>query len=212
MNIELLNPYIMRIIISARARDSIKGVSKRINVSYGWVYKWVKEMAKEGILKEEWRGFSLNEDNENYKETVKIIRKSLQNPKGYYLCLTLMGINYCLTKTDAVYLYTEGMYNIARYKENYPIFIKVRKKDYKLFLEYCNKLKLKINAKGGVYYHVETANDFRFSEKEGFLVEPLDETIRFMKDNIYNFQPALEMIKEAYDVKINAKYKGINGL
>jgi len=36
MNIELLNPYVMKILISLRNQDSISSISKRIGLSYGW--------------------------------------------------------------------------------------------------------------------------------------------------------------------------------
>jgi len=43
-------------------------------------------------------------------------------------------------------------------------------------------------------------------------VESLNETIRFMQENIYNFQPALEMIQEMYNKQLKVKYKEINQL
>jgi predicted transcriptional regulator len=61
MKIELLNPHVIKILISLRKEDSISSISKRINLSYGWTNKWVNELIKEGILKEKWRGFNLNE-------------------------------------------------------------------------------------------------------------------------------------------------------
>ena len=210
MNIETLNPHVIKILISVRKNDSISSVSKRINLSYGWTQKWVKELVKEGILKEKWRGFSLQEDNESYKKIIKFIESSLSGVGLYYSILKLMGINYCLTKTDAVYFWTEGKYNIARYRDFYPIFVKINKVDYTMFKWYCKKLNLKINAKKGVFYSFEISNDFSFIKKSGYSVEPLDETLQFMKKNIYKFEPALEMIDEMYKIGLNIKYKEVN--
>lgn len=212
MDIETLNPHIIKILIAVREKDSISSISKRINLSYGWTHKWVKKLIKEGILKETWRGVILEKDNKLYKEILKFIRKNLSETTLYYSVLNLFGIKYCFTKTDAVYVWTEGRYNIARYKEFYPMFIKIRKDDYPIFRWYCNKLNLKINAKKGVFYKPEIIQDFNFIKKEEYLVEPLNETIKFMKENIYNFQPALEIIGEMYNKKVNTKYKEINSL
>ena len=212
MDIETLNPHIMKILIAVREKDSISSISKRINLSYGWTHKWIKELIKEGILKETWRGIILEKDNRLYKEILKFIRKNISEATLYYSVLNLFGIKYCFTKTDAVYVWAEGRYNVARYKEFYPIFIKIKKDNYPMFLWYCKKLNLKINAKNGVFYRPEIIQDFNFIKKEEYLVEPLNETIKFMKENIYNFQPALEIIGEMYNKKVNTKYKEINSL
>lgn len=212
MRIEILNPYSIKILISLRKEDSISSISKRINLSYGWTYKWVNELIKEGILKQKWRGVILQEQNKNYQKFLKFIKENLNDVISYYSNLNLFGIDYCFTKIDAVYLWTEGRYNISRYKEFYPIFVKIKKKDYNLFLWYCKKLGLKINSKKEVFYVVEILDDFKSIKKNGFFVEPLDETITFMQKNVYNFEPALEMVKEMYNKKLDVKYKEINYL
>ena len=212
MKIETLNPYIIKILISARKEDSISSISKRINLSYGWTNKWVNELINEGILNEKWRGVVLNEDNKSYQRILKFIKENLNDINFYYSVLNLFGIEYCFTKTDAVYVWTEGRYNIARYKEFYPIFVKIKKMDYPIFLEYCKKLGLNINSNKGVFYNVEVLDSFEYTKKNNSFVEPLNETIDFMQANIYNFEPALEMIKEMYNKKLNIKYKEVNYL
>ncbi|MBS3083398.1 hypothetical protein J4423_01190 [Candidatus Pacearchaeota archaeon] len=212
MNIETINPYVIKILISAREKDSISSISKRINLSYGWTHKWVRELVKEGILKEKWKGVSLQENNKNYREILKFIRNNISETSLYYLVLKLSGIQYCFTKTDAVYFWTEGRYNIAKYRDYYPIFVKIRKEDFSLFTWYCKKLNLEINSKKGVFYVPEIIEEFNFTKKQDYFIEPLEETIEFMKKNIYNFEPALEIIYEMYKKGLNIKYKEINNL
>ena len=212
MKIETVSPYVIKILISLRKEDSISSISKRINLSYGWTNKWVNELIKEGILKEKWRGVVLNEKSESYKKIISFVKENLNDINFYYSALQLFGIDYCLTKTDAVYVWTEGRYNIARYKEYYPIFIKIQKRDYSIFLEYCKKLGLKVNSNKGFFYVVEVMEDIKAVKKNNFYVESLEKTIDFMQENIYNFEPALEMIKEMYNKKLDIKYKEVNYL
>ena len=212
MKIELLNHYVIKILISLRKEDSISSISKRISLSYGWAHKWVSELVKEGILKEKWRGVVLNRKSKSYQKIISFIKENLKDIGFYYSALSLFGIRYCFTKTDAVYIWTEGRYNIARYKGYYPIFVKVKKQDYHLFLDYCKKLGLNVNSKRGVFYNVEIVDNLECVKKKGFPVETLDKTISFMQENIYNFEPALEMVKEMYNKKINVKYKEANSL
>lgn len=210
MDLDLLNPHMLKILISARKEDSISAISQRIGLSYGWTHKWVEELVKEGIFKEKWRGVILQKNNRSYKNILSFIKKNLNNVSFYYSALSLFGIEYCFTKTDAVYLWTEGRYNIARYRDYYPIFIKVKEKDYPLFLDYCGRLGLKINANKGVFYSPEIVKEIICIRKGISCVETLDNTINFMNENIYNFQPALEMIGEMYNKKLKVKYREVN--
>ena len=45
-----------------------------------------------------------------------------------------------------------------------------------------------------------------YARKENLNVETLQNTIKFMKQNIYNFQPALEIIQNDYGKKLGIKY------
>lgn len=212
MNIDSINPYVIKILISVREKDSISAISKRIGLSYGWTRKWVKELMKESILKEKWRGVVLQENNKSYREILDFVRNSLSETGFYYSVLNLMGINYRFTKTDAVYFWTEGKYNIARYRDFYPIFLDIDKKDQNIFDWYCRKLNLKVKSKKGVFYSPEISEGFKSVQNGSYSVEPLNETISFMKKNVYNFEPALEMVYEMYKKGLNTKYKEINNI
>ena len=212
MDIEMLNPYVVRILISARDQDSISSIAKRIGLSYGLTHKWVSALIKEGVFKEKWKGIILQKDNPTYKKIMQFIKNTINPISLCYSALPLMGISYSLTQTDAVYVWTKGGYNIARYKKFYPIFIKIEKKDYQLFLYYCNKLDLKVKSKTGVFFEPKLVEGLISVNNGQYNVDSLEETINFMKKNIYNFEPALEMIDEMYHKKLGYKYKEINSL
>jgi len=210
MNLELINPYVLKIIIAVRPKDSIKAISDRIGISYGWVHKWTKELANQGVLRLTRMNVFLNEDNDFYKRTIEYIQNVLGKDIQFrYNIIKFLGIKYVFTQTDAVYIWTKGGYNIARYKGFYPIFIKIRKKDKELFESYCKRLGLGINKKNGIFYQIMYADDFEIDNCGDVPVDSLSETIAFMEKNIYNFEPALEMIKEMYDKKIKVKYKEV---
>ncbi len=204
MEITAINPYTLKIIIAARSEDSINAISKRIKLSYGWTHKWVQELIRIGVFQEKNRKIALQKNNAFYRQTINYIRQTFsQSVSFHYSVLQLFGMTYCFTKTDAVFVWTKGGYNISRSKEYYPIFIKVKEKE--LFEYYCEKLGLRTNAKKGIFYVPEFADKFDISFCENIPVEPLETTIEFMKKNIYNFQPALEMVGEMYGCKL-AKY------
>ena len=207
MKIDLINPYVVKIMVAAREGDSIRAISQRIQLSYGWTYKWVQDLAKAGVFRSTKAKIYVNEENEFYQKTIAFITDVLaKDVSFYYDVLTLFGIKYCFTKTDAVFMWTKGGYNIARYKEFYPIFIKVKKEDKKIFENYCKKLRLNTQKKN-IFYNVAYADKIEASYTDSMPVDSLNETIQFMEQNRYNFEPALEMIKEMYKKKIKVKYK-----
>lgn len=208
MNLDIINPHTLRILISCRGVDSIRAISNRINLSYGWTYKWVQELTNKGVFTLTRMNIYLNKDNEFYKKTLSFIKKIFKkSPSYYYEALSLLGIQYCFTNIDSVYVWTKGGYNISRYKEHYPIFIKLKIKDKKLFEWYCKKLNLNINKKKGVFYNVTYLENFNIDYVEKIPVDGLNDTINFMEKHKYNFEPALEMIKELYNQRIEVKYK-----
>ncbi len=208
MNLELINPYVLRILISIRKQDSINAISKRIKLSYGWTYNWIKELASLNILRLTKMNVYLNEDNDFYKKTLNYIKEVLSNNVSfYYNALDLFGMKYCFTDIDSVFIWTNGGYNISRYKDYYPVFIKIRKEDRSLFEDYCKRLNLKINKNKGIFYKVIYLDDFEISYCNDIPIDSLNNTINFMLKNKYNFEPALEMINEIYNKKLKVKYK-----
>ncbi|MBI2449398.1 hypothetical protein HYV49_03820 [Candidatus Pacearchaeota archaeon] len=208
MKLELINPHVSKILISVRKEDSIRALSRRISLSYGWTYKWVQDLAELGVFNLTRMKIFLNEKNKFYQQTLKYIKEVLSNNiQFHYNVLALFGIKYAFIKTDAVFVWTQGGYNIARYRDFYPIFIKVIKKDKKIFENYCKKLNLSLNKKKKIFFNVIYSEDFNFEYCNDVPVNSLNDTIDFMKKNKYNFEPALEMIKEMYKKKIKIKYR-----
>ncbi len=208
MEIEILNPHAMKILISARETDSINSISKRIGLSYGWTYKWVCKLAAIGVFRITRTKLYLNKKNRFYTQTMEyIITNFSKDINFHYSVLGLFGVKYSFTSTDSVFIWTKGGYNIARYKDYYPVFIKIKKSDYRIFEEYCKNLRLKINGNAGIYYNVRILKDFEISYCNGLPVDSLETTIKFMKKYIYNFEPALEMIKEMYGKNIRVRYR-----
>jgi len=207
MKLDMMNPHVMRLIVAARPEDSISAISKRIGLSYGWTYKWALELEKAGVFRRAGKKLVLNEKAPFYRQVLGFLKAALgRDVDFHYRALSLFGVKYCFTATDAVFFWTDGGYNIARYHSHYPIFIRVKSSDRETFEFYVKKLGL-AGIKDGVYYEPSFLEDFPVSMHEGVPVDSLDDTIAFMKKYFYNFEPALEMVQEMYGRKLGVKYK-----
>ena len=124
--LELINPYIAKILVSAKSGDSIRSISKKIQESYGWTYKWVLELENIGAIARKKQEVYINKDNRFYKYAAKFVKDSLSSNlrlNDAYLLPNLTGLEYIFTSIDAVFIWTKGGYNIGRSKNSYPIFI-----------------------------------------------------------------------------------------
>ena len=210
MSVELCNPHVFHILIAVRKKDSIHALAQRISLSYGWTYKWVHELMKKGVFKTEKMKIKIQKTNKFYQKMMKFMHEMFRNDvQFYYEAIGLFGISYCFTATDAVFIWTKGGYNIGRYKEYYPVFVNVAKKDKFFFEEYCKKCGLSLKKRNGVFYSVTYVDTVVSTRCDTIPVDSLKETIDFMKKNHYNFEPALEMIAEMCGKEASVKYKEV---
>lgn len=212
--LELINPYIAKILIAAKDKDSIRGISKKINESYGWTYKWVLELERIGVLKRKKQQVFVNKNNSFYKRAVAFIKYSLKdklNLTDAYLLPNLSGLDYAFAETDSVFVWTKGAYNIARSKSSYPIFIEALEKNKdaweKYFLDLGIKYLFRKQRKKGIYYVISLATNIEKEHCGEIPVWPLSKTVEWAKKYSFNFQPALEILEEMYNLKISVKYK-----
>jgi len=211
--LEILNQHIIKILVAIRKGDSIRQISKRINLSYGWTYYWCGQLEKKGVLKKEGKKIFLVE-NDFYKEVIKFISVIIKKDLAlHYSIISLFGLKYAFCFTDAVFVWTKGGYNIARSKENYPIFIKICEDNLPFWKFYFEKLSLPYTyipnlRKKGIYYVLDVVKeDFFVDSVDNIPVIPLQECIDFMRKYIYNFEPAIEMIQEMYDKELGVRYR-----
>jgi len=212
---ELINPYVAKILVSARNGDSIMQISKKIQESYGWTYRWVSGLESIGALRRKKQEVYINKNSSFYRTATKFIKESLANNLNLndaYLLPNLSGLKYIFTGIDAVFIWTKGGYNIGRSKNSYPIFIEILEKDKNAWHGYFSKLNVKYSFKNerkkGIYFVIKLSKIIDREYCEQVPVLPLAKTVEWAKKYSFNFEPALEMLDQLYDLKIGVKYAG----
>lgn len=146
---------------------------------------------------------------------VESLFNSRTNATKSYELVNEAEMKYAFTEQDAVFIWTQGGYQVDRFAGFYPICIKVRRKDLR-------KWKSFFSAKGkyfyvfgspiketafGVFYVLYPEDQFKTEQVGAFKVIPLKETVDFCKKRIYSYEPALEMLDEMYKLGLNVEYK-----
>ncbi len=58
----------------------------------------------------------------------------------------------------------------------------------------------------GVFYVLHPRERFVAEDVEGASVVPLKETVRFCRENVFTYQPALEILDEMYGLRLGIEY------
>jgi len=168
------------------------------------------DMAGKGFLERAGRG--------NYRviSPEKLFENRADVSKAYDL-VGRIGLKYCLTGPDAVFLWTKGGYQVGRFFGFYPIHLKILRSDLKEFTKMLKSEGMKFHVIGtplnetyiGAFYVLIPEEDFRTEKVDGFFVDSLKETVGFCKRNIYQYEPALEMLNEMYELGMKVRYREV---
>ncbi|MBI5872329.1 hypothetical protein HZB88_04575 [archaeon] len=166
------------------------------------------DMHKKGFLEKTGRGmYKVISPEGLFKNRVNI-------SKAYDL-VRQIKLKYCFTEPDAVFFWTKGGYQVGRFFGFYPICFKILKSDLAKWKKILKARHINFYIRGmqpketffGIFYILSPKKDFKIEKINGFGVEPLKQTIEFCKKNIYQYEPALEMLNEMYNLKMQIKYR-----
>jgi len=161
--------------------------------------KVLHDMVEKGLLEHLERG------KYRVRSTGEYARVENDVSSGYEL-LSTTKMPYALTGVDGVFVWTRGAYNANRFFGFYPIHPKVLAKDlsrWRSFFAKAGKNAFIAERKPertlfGVFYLLYPSTRIKAETVSSLRVEPLTETLRFCRNNIYTFEPALEMLTEQY--------------
>ncbi len=170
--------------------------------------KVLHDMARKGFIENiGWGRYRVNSPQEYVNRKVNVV-------KAYEL-VREAGRRYALTDADAVFFWTRGGYQADRFFGFYPIHIAVHRHelgDWKRFFT-AKKQRFIVEKEPlhetmfGLFYVLHPHERVVAEEAEGTSVAPLKETVRFCRENIFTYQPALEMLDEMYGLKMGTRYR-----
>ena len=163
----------------------------------------------------------------NYLERIGWGKYRVVEPKDYlkkkaniskaYELLAEAGLKYAFTGPDAVFIWTKGGYNADRFLGFYPVHVSVIRKDLNKWKRFFKAKNCRFYVKDtpiketlfGLFYVLYPEARISSRKVEGMPVIPLRETVKFCKDNIYTYEPALEMLDEMYNLGLRISYKEV---
>jgi len=166
------------------------------------------DMARKGLVQRlGWGRYRVVPQEEYVKTKTDVV-------KAYEL-VRKAELPYIFTGPDAVFLWTKGGYNADRFFGFYPINLKIKRKDLPKWRRFFSSTRQRFVVGGGparetlfgLFYLLQVAERLEKASVSGFSVEPLQNTVKFCQDNVYTYEPALEMLDEMYDLGLGVKYR-----
>ncbi|MFQ5820043.1 MAG: hypothetical protein ACE5I5_08665 [Candidatus Heimdallarchaeota archaeon] len=171
-------------------------------------HKVLHDLVKKGLLEKiSWGRYRVNSPKEYLKQRFSV--------RDAYNLVRAAKLEYAFTDPDAVFFWTKGGYNIDRFFAFYPIHLKVKKRELRKWRSFFKSRGSRVHVNGesvkqtlfGTFYVLYPEEEFKTVDIEGFRVVPLKETVEFCENNIYAYEPALEMLNETYSLGLTVKYK-----
>jgi transposase len=211
-----------KIVLAASEGDSVRRVAQKIDGTYSWVYSWVERLEEIGVI-ERADGIQITAPDvrEGYERVLTTIARQTPPTVGEgYVIPQFADMAFAYAKIDAVYVWTHGGYQIARGGNAYPIFMRIKDADVEQWRSSFDRYDIPFvigerddavvdDTESPVYYSVyPTADPIDPEWVDSNPVIPLSETIEYMQEYRWNFEPALEMVADGYDVDVDVNRPG----
>lgn len=213
MGLDFINKHVAKILLATQDGDSINRVSQKIGSSYSYTYEWVNRLEEIGVLERN-EGIQITDSDfpRSFEELAQTVLSRDVELDEAYLLPNFARMDYRFSKTDAVYIWTKGGYQIGRNREDYPIFIDVYSEKIEEWEEFFHGFGVETSVgerteREGIHYVLYPRDEMEIGRVESASVMPLDETIEWAEEYRANFQPALEMLDEMYELDLGAEYR-----
>lgn len=215
--LEYVDDTAAKIVLAAKDGDSIRRIAQKIGGTYSWVYTWIERLEDIGIVERNNGVHVIAPDvREGYACIMEAIgRQTPPTVTEAYVLPHFAQIAFACTKIDAVYVWTHGGYQIARGDDAYPVFLRVRETDIERWESFFERygIPTTINERddsvidddtGNIYYSLyPTTEHFDREWVDGTPVIPFAETVEYMQEYHWNFEPALQMVADEYEVDVD---------
>jgi DNA-binding Lrp family transcriptional regulator len=206
---ELMDGTAAQVLLATEAGDSIRTVAARIQRPYETVRQAVDRLEDAGFV--DYEG-GLIVTAESVREPARELlaasaRVSPPTIPEAYVLPQFCDRPYTFCRIDAVYVWTQGGYQVARDPDDYPLFVAVREDDLESWEEFFGSFDIptaferqpRESITGPLQVVLDPRPDLDVEFVEGRPVVPRDETIEYMYEHYAHFQSGLSLLDRMYD-------------
>lgn len=207
-----------QVILALTPGDSIRRVAQRIHAPYETVRQTINTLEAAGFIQYD-NGLYIT--NQAVRESVRQLATTsacISPPSidDAYVIPQFADTSFAYTRIDAVYVWTQGGYQIGRNPDDYPLFLSVHDRDVEQWERFFERFDFPValsrqpaqEIDGPLQIVLEPRTDLCIEWVEGYPVIPRDETIEYMQEHFPHFQSALAMLDRMYDeIDLDVEYR-----
>ncbi|WP_251331547.1 MarR family transcriptional regulator [Haloplanus pelagicus] len=198
-----------RVLLAVNPGDSIRTVAQHLHSPYETVRQTVNQLEDAGYLRYD-DGLFLTNDRVVEAARDLLATSAAVNPPSIEEAYVLPQFGdwpFAFTRVDAVYVWTQGGYQVSRDPDDYPLFLAVLEEDvdaWQCFFERFGiptgfERRPEDSFEGPLQIVLNEHSVLNPDHVEGYPVISRGETIAFMQEHYATFQSALAMLDRMYD-------------
>ena len=206
---EMLDDTAAQVLLAIESGDSIRRVAQRLHIPYETVRQATNRLEEAGYVHYD-NGLSVVDDHVRGAACELITASASVSPpttEEAYVIPQFGEWPFAFTRIDAVYVWTQGGYQVSRDPDDYPLFIAVREEDVDAWETFFASFGLPTaferqpsgEIDGPLQIVLDPQLSLEIEDVEGYPVIPREETIEYMRDHYAQFQSALAMLDRMYD-------------
>ena len=197
------------VVLAVDPGDSIQRVAQHLQTPYETVRQTVNQLEDGGFLRYN-DGLFVTDDRVREAARDLLASSAAVNPPSIEEAYVLPQFGdwpFAFARIDAVYVWTQGGYQVGRDPDDYPLFLAVREQDVEAWQGFFRRFGLPTAFErqprdvldGPLQVVLDARSELRSDHVEGYPVVSRNETIDFMHEHYATFQSALAMLDRMYD-------------
>ncbi|MFC6874959.1 helix-turn-helix domain-containing protein [Halobellus marinus] len=215
---EVLDDTAAQVILTIESGDSIRRVAQHLHTPYETVRQAVNRLEDSGYISYD-DGLSVVDERVREAARELVATSAGVSPPSIeeaYVIPQFSDRQYAFTRIDAVYVWTQGGYQVGRDPDDYPLFLAVNEQDVDTWETFFESFDLptaferqpRDELDGSLQVVLEPRSSLNVNHVEGYPVIPRAETIEYMRENYAQFQSGLAMLDRMYeDLDLGVTYR-----
>jgi DNA-binding Lrp family transcriptional regulator len=215
---EVLDDTAVQVILAIESGDSIRRVAQHLHTPYETVRQAVNRLEDAGYISYD-DGLSVVDERVRDAARELVAASAGVSPPSIeeaYVIPQFGDRPYAFTRIDAVYVWTQGGYQVGRNPDDYPLFLAVHEQDVDAWERFFESFNLptaferqpRDELDGSLQVVLEPRPSLNVNHVEGYPVIPRTETIEYMRENYAQFQSGLAMLDRMYeDLDLDVTYR-----
>jgi len=206
---EVLDGTAAQAILAIEGGDSIRRVAQHLHTPYETVRQAVNRLEEAGYVSYE-DGLTVVDERVRDAARELVAASTGVSPPSIeeaYVIPQFGDWPFAFTRIDAVYVWTQGGYQVGREPDDYPLFLAVREQDVNAWEAFFESFGLptaferqpRDGLDGPLQIVLEPRPSLDIEQVEGYPVIPRTGAIEYMRENYAQFQSALAMLDRMYD-------------